>query len=58
MKNNYIENMKNLNDVIENLEVGLKMGDDKVYNLLIIYHLLAIHQHLEQLVYKNEKVQT
>jgi hypothetical protein len=59
---NIIEQMSESAEELHGLiiKVADEVGIDtqEAYGALLLYQLIAIHQHLEQLVYKNEKVQT
>jgi len=58
MKQKSIEEFKRFRDFIDELSMELGLTTEETIELYTAYNSMCIHQHLEQLVYKNEKVQT
>lgn len=54
VKDRLTSNMKRLRNDMNDMAAESGISDDECYKMLILYHTIAIHQHLEQLVYERD----
>lgn len=55
MSKNEFDDIKRLYNAIKDLALELEFTKTEATLLFIAYHTYAIHQHIEQLVYKDEQ---